>query len=499
MRLAVGGIVHETHGFAPDLTDIRNFEIQGLYRGPALLEKMGGTRAAIGGIIDRARELHWNLCPALYTAAMPSGPVLDTTFYGLADELINQLGHWQDAGEIDMISLVLHGAMLTQSLDDAEGYLLQQLRSRLGPDIPIGVVLDMHGNVSPAMVEHATILVAFDTNPHVDPYDRGVELVSLLDRITAENLHPTAALCHPPLLLAPQGTSTAQPPLALVLARAHEMEQRPDVLSVCVMGGFAYADSPYTGMSVIVTTDDKPVLARSLADELGELAWEHRQAAIIPALPPREAVRQAMALRQAVPAGPIILVDSADNIGGGSPGDGTDALRALLEEGAPDAVVVLADAQAVARCFAAGAGAQIDLSLGGHNDTWHGTPVEAHCRVISLSDGTFTCELKDNHFASFFGHEIHMGRTAVVETQGVTAILTERKTPPFDLGQLRSQGVIPEKQQYIAVKSAVAYRAAYLPIAGGIVEMDTSGLGTANLSRFPYQRLPRPIFPLDEM
>jgi microcystin degradation protein MlrC len=158
---------------------------------------------------------------------------------------------------------------------------------------------------------------------------------------------------------------------------------------------------------------------------------------------------------------------------------------------------VLADAEAVAACWAAGEGAEVGLRVGGKADRWHGQPVDVTGTVRALSDGTFECELPDNHFASFYGNTIRMGRTAWLRVGGVNIVLTERKTPPFDLAQLRGVGVIPERQKLIAVKSAVAYRAAYSPIAAGVVELDTAGLCSANLARFPYRHLRRPIFPLD--
>jgi microcystin degradation protein MlrC len=357
------------------------------------------------------------------------------------------------------------------------------------------VELDMHGNISPRTVELADVLVAFDTNPHVDPHARGVEATAIMERLLRGAIRPTAAIAQPPLLLAPQATGTADLPLRALHQRAAEIEAEDAVICVCVMGGFAYADMPYVGPSVIVTTDEDPDLARRYADELCALLMERRHAALPQFLAPDAAVAHALTL----PGGPIILVDSADNIGGGTPGDGTDALRAMLNAGVEEGAVMLADHEAVAACWDAGVGATIRLNVGGKTDQWHGQPVAVAGVVRALSEGVFECELPDNHFASFYGNTIRMGRTAWLRVKGVNIVLTERKTPPFDLAQLRGVGVIPEQQKLIAVKSAVAYRAAYLPIAAGVVEMDTAGLCSANLARFPYRHLRRPIFPLDDI
>jgi microcystin degradation protein MlrC len=491
-RIAVGGIVHETHCFADTRTTLADFREQALHEGAAIVRAMAGTRSGIGGMLAGAERHGWALCPTLYGAAMPGGIVAADAYATMLRGLLERL---EQAMPLDGVLLSLHGAMVAEGQLDAECDILERVRALVGPAVPIVVELDMHGNISPRTVELADVLVAFDTNPHVDPHARGVEAADILARLLGGELRPTAALAQPPLLLAPQATGTADPPLRPVHERAAEIEADERVICVCVMGGFAYADTPDTGASIIVTTNADAALARHYADELAGILMRNHDAALPQFLAPDVAVARALAL----PRGPVILVDSADNIGGGTPGDGTDALRAMLAAGVQEGAVVLADPAAVATCWAAGVGAEVALSVGGKVDRWHGEPVEVAGTVQALSEGTFECELPDNHFASFYGNTIRMGRTAWLRVGGVNIVLTERKTPPFDLAQLRGVGVIPEQQKLIAVKSAVAYRAAYLPIAAGVIEMDTAGLCSANLARFPYRHLRRPIFPLDEL
>jgi microcystin degradation protein MlrC len=491
-RIAIGGIVHETHCFAEPQTALADFREQGLYVGDELVQAMSSTRSGIGGMIAGAAGYGWTLVPTLYGAAMPGGIVAEGAYQTMLRELLDRLTM---AMPVDGVLLALHGAMVTEAQLDVESDILARVRELVGPATPIVVELDMHGNINPRTVELADVLVAFDTNPHVDPHARGVEAADIMERLVRGAIRPTAAIAQAPLLLAPQATGTADLPLRAVHQRASEIEAESRVICVCVMGGFAYADTPCTGASVIVTTDDDPGLARRYADELCALLMQHRHAALPQFLPPHTAVARA----QQLPGGPIILVDSADNIGGGTPGDGTDALRAMLAADVQEGAVVLADREAVAACWDASVGANIRLRIGGITDRWHGDPVNVSGVVRALSDGVFECELPDNHFASFYGNTIRMGRTAWLRAGGMNIVLTERKTPPFDLAQLRGVGVIPEQQKMIAVKSAVAYRAAYMPIAAGVVEMDTAGLCSANLARFPYRHLRRPIFPLDDM
>ena len=158
---------------------------------------------------------------------------------------------------------------------------------------------------------------------------------------------------------------------------------------------------------------------------------------------------------------------------------------------------MLADPEAVAICWSAGKAAKVTLEVGGRVDAWHGHPVTVAGTVRALSDGVFECELPDNRVASFCGDIVQMGRSIWLRVESVNILLTQRKTPPLDLAQLRHIGIMPEMQSMIVVKFAVAYRAAYMPIASEVIEMDTAGLCSANLSRFPYHDLKRPVYPLD--
>lgn len=489
-RIALGGLLHETHTFMTGRTSLADFAAQQLLYGDAMLESMQGTRAGIGGMIDFGLAAGWRLLPTLYATAMPAGLVSAGAWHTLRDEL---LGRLRASLPLDGVLLALHGAMAAEGELDVEGEILTRARQIVGADTPIVVLLDMHGNVSPRLVEMADVVLAYDSNPHLDSYARGVDCGEMLSRLLGREVAPCSALARPPMLLAAQKTGTADLPLALVHARAAEMKTGPDLLGIAVMGGFAYADTPFTGPSVIVTTDGKPALASDCAKELSDLLYSQRENAMPDMLPASEAVKHALRHK----TGPVILVDSADNIGGGTRGDGAEALAAMLDHGVSEGAIVLADAEAVAICKRAGLGKSVRLHVGGKLDDWHGRPVLVEGRVRALSDGVFSCERADTHFASLYGERVEMGDCAWLRVAGVNVLLTERKTPPMDLAQLRHIGIVPEAQRMIVVKSAVAYRGAYLPIAGAVIELDTPGLCSAKLSRFPYRHIPRPAHPLD--
>ncbi len=489
-RVVIGGILHETHTFMEQGTTLADFATQSLHFGEDIITSMQGSRTGIGGMVDSAIEYNWQLLPALYAAAMPAGVVTAAAYRELLSELRDRLAQRRP---LDGVLLALHGAMVAEGELDAEADIVAQARAIVGGAVPIVVLLDMHGNISPRLVELTDVLIAYNTNPHIDAYARGVEAAEIMARLLRRELQPTSAYARPALLLPAQSTATESSPLSLVHARAAEIKADERVISIAVMAGFAYADTAYTGPSIIVTTDGQSELAQDYATELSDLLYRHRESALPVFISPSDAVAEA----KKSGSGPVMLVDSADNIGGGTTGDGADALAAMLADDVREGTIVLADPDAVAICWRAGSAAEVTLAVGGKVDDWHGRPITVTGTVLALSDGVFECELADNHFASLYGNTIHMGRCAWLRVAGVNILLTERKTPPMDLAQLRHIGIIPEAQQMIVVKSAVAYRAAYMPIAAAIIEMDTAGLCSANLSRFPYRHLKRPVYPLD--
>lgn len=487
-KIAVGGVLHETNGFHPRRTRLRDFRRQTFCEGDELIERLDGSPTAIGGILRGLDRAGYQAAPLLYATAIPSGLVTHETYRELRIDLLDRL---RKAMPVDGVLLALHGAMVTEGEDDCEGDLLEHVRVVVGSDRPVVATLDMHANVSPKMVRMADALVAYNTNPHLDTVERGIEAAEILRRTLDEGLEVTSALARPPLLLSALNTWTERPPLRPVHERAEDMRRDPRVVNVSVCGGFAYVDTAHIGVSIVVTAG-KDAPAGRLAQELAEEAWSHRQAATGVGVPPAEAVERAVA----APRGPVILADVGDNVGGGSPGDGTVLLRELLRAGATGAVVVLADPQAVDRAARVGVGATATMRVGGKSDTWHGEPVQVRGTVERLTDGRYPIE-GESHFATLYGEEVDMGRCAVLRCKGVRVLLTTRKTPPGDLGQLRSQGIPPEEQHIIVVKSPVAFRGAYEPIAADIIVADTPGLCTANLDQFSYDEARRPIFPLD--
>ena len=412
----------------------------------------------------------------------------------LTDRLCDRLTAIRD--QIDGLLLDLHGAMVSDVATSGDAYILQRVRDFLGRDFPIGVVFDSHANLTPEMVNLATILTGFDGDPHIDMHERGSEAVELL-RTTIENsIQPVRVLRKLPILVPLPGQYRGRPVMRDLLALAHEMEAEPGVLNVTIAGGFPFADVPQAGLSVVVTTDGDQLLADELAGRLAALAWNRRHEFLVQAANIEEAVHHAMSASR----GPVVLADLGDSPGAGAPGDGTGLLWALLDLGARNAALALiTDPEAVEQIAQAGVGEHVRIELGGKVDRRHGYPVEVEGRVERITDGRFR---RGGPVGG--GLEVDLGRTAVISAAGrhegtAEIIVCERRAEPDDLALFRSLGIEPTRKRIVIVKSNVQFRATFDAIASEVIEVATPGVTTPDFDFFAFQHVHRPIFPLDKI
>ena len=484
MRLATGGIQHETHTFSNDIPTAEDLMGVTGGRGDEVF-RLAGTNTSIGGVIDECRERGIDLVPTLVTGTVASGTATCATFEGLLSEILDGI---KNALPVDGVVLTLHGAMVAEGYLDAEGEITRPVRDLVGPEVPIAVTLDLHANISTEMVEDANIVVGYDTYPHTDANERAREAVALLAGTIEGAIQPTLAIVKPPLLPVPQGMYTSREPMVSLFRRAFDMEERGEALSVTIAGGFPYADTPVAGMSFVVLTNGDQQSAQALAIELANMAWNRREEFDVNNTSPRDAVAAAIAH----PEGPVVLVDVGDNIGGGTPGDSTFLLRELLDQGAKDAVIFIADRQAAREAFEVGVGGTLETAVGGKTDEFHGEAIPIRGRVRLLSDGRWVHEGPE-----MAGLPVDGGPTVVIDVDGVSLVLTSRKVAPGDLQQLKSVGIDPARQKIIVVKAAVRWRGGYAPITKHSIDVDTPGLGSVDLSRFDFQHLRRPMYPLN--
>ncbi len=484
--IAIGGIMHESNTFSDTPTDIHAFESGSYTAGDAVVNAWADTHHEIGGFIAGAARYDYALYPTLMTSATPGGPVTDAAFEQLTETLIQKL---KNAPKQSGLLLALHGAMVAESYPDGDGELLCRLRTAFGKELPIIVTLDYHANVSKQMAADATALVIYKTNPHIEQRQRGLQAAELMMKILRDGTIPTQALAKPPMLLNILYQNTKAEPMRSILNEAEQVERRSEVLVANTAAGYPYADVYEAGPSFVVVTDDNLQLARREAKRLSEMLWDVRGQLALNLPTAAEAVTQAIACERH----PVILVEMGDNIGGGSPGDSTSIFVELMQQAASGFVVVLCDANSVQTCIRAGVGEEVALNVGGKTDRLHGAPVPIRGRIRLIHDGRFV-ETAPRHG----GHKYHnQGITTVVEIGNSLVVLTSKRQTPFSLQQLLSLGINPRAMQIIVVKAAIAYRAAYEPIAGKIIEVDTPGITAVNPQHFTYRHVRSPLFPLD--
>ncbi len=490
MRLLSVGLVHETNTFATRPTRLADFiEASGGdpdFPAARIAERFAGTGTIHGGYFEAAAAHGVTLEPLFHAEAVPGGVVEQSAYEALKGEL---LGRLRRALPADGVLLDLHGAMVTEAHEDAEGDLAEAVRRLVGPTVPVVMTLDLHANIAARMAEHVNVIIGFDTYPHCDMRERGVEAVELLVHTIRGEVRPVTAFEQLPLITMPPRQCTLREPMQSIRARLHELERQPGVLTATLACGFPFADIRDAGVSVVVVGDGDAALARSKARAFAQYVFGRRDEFACELTPVREAIRYAREEAR----GPVVLADGSDNPGGGAPCDGTVILRELLECGMADAVVgVLADPETVAQAHRAGVGQTLDAVIGGKTDRLHGEPVRARAYVRVLGDGEFT-------FRGPMGTGVkgHLGRMAVLVLGGVEVVVAERRSQLRDLEMLRCVGVEPTHKKLIAVKSAVHFRADFTAIADRIFDADTPGVHRPDFARFTYRKLRRPIYPLD--
>lgn len=491
MRVLLIGLFHETHCFVPSLTDLEDFRIR---RGTEVLA-MRGDGSQIDGFLEVAARQGWDVVPVCAWAATPSGRVTDRAMEAFWSEALPAAA----AVRVDAVFLSLHGAMVSESLDDVEGELLARLRAIPAlASVPVFGVFDLHANLSARMTALADGLLCYRENPHIDARDTAMRAADLLDRCLSGGQRPRMLRRAVPVIWPPTGTGTADSPMRDLCALARQIEAEvPGVQGVNVVAGFSFADVADAGVGLSIITTGPADLAERALDRLESLALRLRDRGFPAELTPD----QALDLIAALPPGPgpALLVEPSDNIGAGAPGNGTAILRALVRRGVQGGAVILDDPAAVAALAALPPGGQMTLPLGGHDNPFDEGPLTLPVRLISRSDGDFDIEDPNSHLIASTGRHVRMGPCAVVRHAGVTILLTSRRTPPMDLGQWRSQGLEPRDFAVIGVKAAVAHRRAYGPIARASYTVATPGACTSDPLTLPYRRLRRPVYPRDRI
>jgi microcystin degradation protein MlrC len=489
MKIVAARLNHETNTFSPVPTPLASFGPDGPTFGSAAYESARGTRTGLGAFIDAAQARGARLTVAVNATANPSGRVDDAAYERFAAAIVDAV-----RGGCDAILLDLHGALVTQSLEDGEGELLRRVRA-VAPQTPLAVALDLHGNLTQAMVDCADVIVGFKTYPHVDMFETGAHAARLLFGWIDGGPRPFVAWAQPPLLSHTLRSASGEGAMQRAVERARALEAA-GLLAATVFAGFSLADIRDAGMSVVTVGRSRDAAQRA-ADELARQVWDERAGFVYSSPPLADSVAQARALRAAHANGPVLLLDHGDNVMSGGTCDTTDVLEECLRQKMTRiGVGPTCDPVAVAIAATAGVGDRVKMPVGNVRPLGLGADPRPRfvvdARVRAVTDGRFRIT-----GPIYTGETWAMGRTVVLEADAFTIVVTERPMEPLDLGVFESAGVDPRAFDYLILKSRMYCRPSFVPISSGLIECDSRGVCSSDYSLFSFRHLRRPIYPLD--
>ncbi len=479
MKLFTACLGTETNSFSPIPTGLDLFRRTMLVRGGAHGDKPNLFAVPLLVFRRRAAALGWQVAEGLAAFATPAGTTTRAAYETLRDEILADL---EAALPVDGILLNLHGAMVADGYPDAEGDLLQRIRARVGPAVPIGVELDLHAHLTEAKVGAADIIVIYKEYPHVDVAERADELFSLMADTLTGRIRPVMAM-HDCRMLGIYPTT--REPVRSFVDRMSALEGQDGILSVSLAHGFPWSDTPEVGSRVVVVADGDRDAAAGLARRLGEEFWDLRDAALPPYLGIDAAIDRALA----GPAGkPYVLADVADNPGVGAAGDSTPLLARLLERGIADAALSpLWDPGAVEVAFDAGVGARLPMRLGGKLGPASGPALDVKATVTAL---------RRDVYQPFGGAQAALGDCAALRIDGVDVVVNSHRVQTFDPVCFSALGIDPARRRILVVKSTQHFHAGFAPIAAEILYVDVPGSAPPDYRSLEYQLLRRPVWPL---
>jgi len=492
VRIAIAGISHEALNTSPLPTTLEHFQV---WRGDEILKGEGqfapyAAGAATGGlagpkyasISQMMNDLEAEPVPILCANGLaPSGTVDLNTYLQLRDEIIDGI---QQAGHLDGICLILHGALLVEHIWSGETDLVRSIRAAVGNDILISARFDLHGNLTEEFANKTDIWTVYRTAPHRDAPQTLERAMTLLAHCIRGGHRPRPVFVRVPMLLPGERATTDVEPMKSLLELAIEIGRQPGILTAEILVGFGWADAPHSASSVVVIAEDEPHLphARRQAKRLAQALWDQRHNFTFDqevAASADEAIDLALAAEESC----VFIADSGDNPTAGTPGDVPHFLSRLLAKDVPDAIVAgIPDSAAAHACFEAGVGAEVTLSLGGKLDTGHGAPVEVTGKVEHLYHAD--PDAKDVSIAT-------------VQVSGVRVLVTDRRTYFSTLNDFRKAGVEPLDHKIVVVKLGYLMPELRDAAPREILAL-TPGYSDMDFTRLPYRYVTRPILPLDE-
>ena len=491
MKILVGHISHETNTFCSGEMDFTRFCEAGWQEGGDVLPEAAKTPGVLSGMMAAAEHFGAELIPVC--AVENSGPPLSESCVARLTESIRRAVEGL-GGKLDGVCFSLHGAAANRLHPELDAYFIQAIRSFVG-SVPIVVALDLHANISPELFELADALFCMKQYPHVDYADTGARAMNaLLRRLNGElTLH--SCLIKLPLLIPMSGACTTEMPMKAITDFTAEYLRQHGLLELTFVHGFPYADAPYTSASVLAVSGDA-LLAQKAARDIAPKAWELRDTFMPEILMPETAIRRAERALAASGSGFVVINEASDNPGSGAPGNGTHLLRALLSGERPKTVFgYIYDPIAAEKAHSAHVGDTIDIVIGAETDAMHGSTLTIRgARICALSDGEVLLTSP-----MVRGMSLSLGKTARLRKGNIDIIVASLYCQTVDDRPFHTVGADINDYRIIALKSANHFRAYFSSRALEIITTDPPGLQTADLKVFDYHRLPRPIYPLDDV
>ena len=487
MKIAIASLMQETNSFSPLPTTVATFESYYLLRGPELFTGYGEARVEVPGFLATLRAAGATPVPLLAGYAMASGTVTREAFDCLVGEIEERL---RGAGAVDGLLLALHGALVVEDQPDGDGEIIARLRRLLPPEVPIGVSLDLHGHITPLMLQQNVFHVGYREYPHIDMFETGERTARLLLDTLAGRRRPAMALAKRPMIVSAVCARTTDGPLRPVVEEARRLEAAGEVLHASLFPVQPWIDVPDLGFAALVCADDAEQAHRA-AEHLADMAWQRRHQFEPELMTLVDAIRTGLGSE-----GVTVVSDAGDAPTGGSAADSAAVLKGLLAAGADRAdrlsYLTLCDPAAVQKATAAGPGKTVDLAVGHAFSTADGSPVTITGIVRLVSDGEY--RLVDG---GANGLVIKMGPCAVIALGAIRLLLRSAPSMEWDTGMYLSQGLDPRQAALVFVKSPSHFRVAFGPLARRILVADTPGPTAANMRRIPFTKVTRPLFPLD--
>ena len=486
MKVLIGHFGHEANTFADSLSSFEDYASKGVLFGDDVITESEGSTSYVGGIIKACREENIEMIPTCaYSAA---APVLTRE---CVDRMLESILPVCQAhkDELDGICLALHGAGVAEGIDDLEVYVLKAIRNIVGPDMPIVVPMDLHGNVSEETTTLANGLFGIRKYPHTDKADVSYLAMKTLARVIRKEITIETKLIHLPMLIPIAAGMTANAPFPEIYEYMDTLIRERGLIYASMFQGFPYADVASSTSSVFVVAEKG---AQEAAEDIARFVWERRHFFKHTSLSPAQAFDLAEAETK---EGYIIINDMSDNPGGGCPGDGTHLLREMLKRNLPGSIFgFMTDEAAVAKLWEHRPGDIVSFQLGGRHEKIFGEPLMLeNARIISFSDGLFRFVTPN-----LFGLPSTLGNTVRVRVGNVDIIITTVRIQTFDDRPFLITGADLSQYRYVSLKSTQHFRGYFGDKAAAIIPCDPPGLNTSDLTAFTFHKIPRPVFPLDE-